>query len=150
MPVLFAVIGAPGIILMTGLVSALQQAAPPERTGRVFGALTTTFAAGQALGMVTAGVLGDPLGVVALLNVQAGLYALAGVTALGLRPRAEEGRRPPSGETGVAESPAPGGLSRTHSAIAGGCNRRASIRATPHRCEAVSHTECMSTPAHVE
>jgi len=97
----FAVVGAPGIVLMTGLVSALQQAAPPERIGRVFGVFTTTFAAGQALGMLAAGLLGDPLGVVVLLNVQAGLYALAGVAALAMRP--PKRRRPPSGEPTTAQ-----------------------------------------------
>jgi MFS family permease len=90
--VLFAVIGAPGILLMTGLVSALQESTPRERTGRVFGAFTTTYAAGQAIGMHVAGVLGDPVGVVALLNVQAGLYGLAAVAALGLRPASLDGR----------------------------------------------------------
>jgi len=97
----FAVVGAPGIVLMTGLVSALQQAAPPERIGRVFGVFTTTFAAGQALGMLAAGLLGDPLGVVVLLNVQAGLYALAGVAALAMRP--PKRRQPPSGEPTTAQ-----------------------------------------------
>jgi predicted MFS family arabinose efflux permease len=89
---LFAAAGAPGTVLVTGLVSVLQEAAPARLRGRVFGALGAVFAAGQALGMLGAGLLGDRVGVVAVLNAQAGLYlAAAAVAAAGLRAR----RSPP-------------------------------------------------------
>src|SRR5256885_16864737 len=65
--------------MVTGLVSTLQQAAPTGTAGRVFGAFNTTFAAGQAVGMVAGGVLGDRLGVVTVLNAQGCLYLLAAV-----------------------------------------------------------------------
>jgi MFS family permease len=78
--VLFAAVGAPGTAMVTGLVSTLQQAAPAGTAGRVFGAFNTTFAAGQAVGMVAGGVLGDRLGVVAVLNAQGCLYLLAAAT----------------------------------------------------------------------
>jgi MFS family permease len=83
--VLFAVIGAPGVVLITGLVTSLQRAVAPGRVGRVFGLFTAVSAGGQAVGMLAAGLLGDRVGVVAVLNVQAGLYLLAAlVAAVGL------------------------------------------------------------------
>lgn len=103
---LFVVVGAPGVVAVTGLFSALQEAGG-DRVGRVFGALTTVFAAGQAIGMIAGGLLGDRVDLVALLNVQAGLYLTAAlVAAVGLMQRG----RPPSGETGVANESGSGGF----------------------------------------
>ncbi|MEN3309159.1 MAG: hypothetical protein V7603_5361 [Micromonosporaceae bacterium] len=86
--VLFVAAGAPGTIFVTGLVSALQEAAPEHLRGRVFGLFGSVFAGGQAAGMLGAGLLGDRLGVVAVLNVQAGLYlAAATAAALGMTGR---------------------------------------------------------------
>ncbi|MFL6140884.1 MAG: hypothetical protein ACJ72N_03295 [Labedaea sp.] len=54
--------------------------------GRIFGAFLTVYTGFQALGMVLAGVLGDAVEVVIVLNAEAVLYLLAGVIAyLGLR-----------------------------------------------------------------
>jgi MFS family permease len=95
--VLFAAVGAPGTVMVTGLMSALQEAAPAATRGRVFGAFTAVFAVGQAIGMVAAGLLGDRVGVVAVLNVQGFLYLLTAVIgALGLasRSRSRKQRRP--------------------------------------------------------
>jgi MFS family permease len=86
--VLFILVGAPGIALLTGLMSSLQQATPEGRRGRVLAAFGAVFSVGQALGMVAAGTLADPLGVVPLLDIQAALYLLAGaVAALWMRPK---------------------------------------------------------------
>jgi MFS family permease len=79
--VLFILIGAPGVAMITGLMSSLQQATPDGRRGRVLAAFGAAYTAGQALGMVAAGTLADPLGVVPLLNVQAVLYLVAGGVA---------------------------------------------------------------------
>jgi len=75
---LFIVVGAPGICLMTGLVSELQEASDDGRRGRAFTVVGVVAAGGQALGMLAGGLLGDPLGVVTVLNVQAALYLAAG------------------------------------------------------------------------
>jgi predicted MFS family arabinose efflux permease len=89
---LFVAVGAPGTIMVTGLVTVLQECAPAASRGRVFGAFTTAFALGQAVGMAGGGLLGDRVGVVPLLNAQAGLYLVAAlVAAVGLR----AGRQPP-------------------------------------------------------
>jgi MFS family permease len=80
--VLFIAVGVPGVAMMTGLSTVLQQSTVDGERGRVFAALGVVAAAGQALGMVAAGLLGDRLGVVAVLDGQGCLYLLAGLAAL--------------------------------------------------------------------
>ena len=80
--VLFAVVGAPGVVMATGLISFLQQAGDRTEHGRIFGALGLADNAGQAVGMVAAGVLTGPLGLGAILDVQAGIYLATGLLAV--------------------------------------------------------------------
>lgn len=76
--VLFIVIGAPGIVLGTGLISALQLDTDDTNRGRVFGAFGLISNLGQAVGMLAAGLLATPLGLLSILNTQAVLYLAAG------------------------------------------------------------------------
>jgi MFS family permease len=75
---LFALAGAPGVILETGGISFLQAAVSDRERGRVFAAVGLTENVGQALGIVAAGLLTTPLGLTALLNAQGALYLAAG------------------------------------------------------------------------
>jgi MFS family permease len=79
---LFIAVGVPGVAIVTGLTTVLQQSTVDGQRGRVFAALGVAVAAGQALGMLAGGLLGDRLGVVTVLNGQAVVYLLAGVLAL--------------------------------------------------------------------
>jgi MFS family permease len=79
---LFIAVGAPGIVMVTGLVSVLQGAVPQAAMGRAFGAVGVATAAGQAAGILAAGVLGDRVGLAPLLDFQGSLYLLAGAIAL--------------------------------------------------------------------
>jgi len=79
---LFIAAGAPGVVLMTGLISALQQATAEGQRGKAFAIAGVAASAGQAVGMLAGGILGDPLGVVAVLNAQGALYLVAGVLAM--------------------------------------------------------------------
>ena len=81
---LFVAVGVPGVAMMTGLTTVLQQSTVDGERGRVFAALGVASAGGQALGMVAAGLLGDRFDVVSVLNGQASLYLLAGIVALAL------------------------------------------------------------------
>ena len=84
---LFILAGLPGIAMVTGLVSAMQQATEDGSRGRVFAMFGVAASLGQAVGMIAGGLLGDPLGVVAVLNMQGILYVVAGVLAgLWIRP----------------------------------------------------------------
>ena len=65
LPRLFVIAGAPGVVLETGLISYLQLAAGERELGRVFGAYTLVSNAGQGVGMLAAGLLTAPLGLMA-------------------------------------------------------------------------------------
>jgi MFS family permease len=79
---LFIAAGAPGVVLVTGLISALQQATAEGQRGTAFAIAGVAASAGQAVGMLAGGILGGPLGIVTVLNAQAALYLVAGVLAV--------------------------------------------------------------------
>ena len=86
---LFVAAGIPGIGVLTGLTALVQERTGEAYLGRVFATYLGSFNGLMAAGMLLAGLLGDSLGVVAVLNGQAALYLLAGVVAvatLGPRP----------------------------------------------------------------
>jgi hypothetical protein len=92
--------GIPGIGFLTRLTALVQERTGDAYVGRVFATYYGTFNGLMALGMLLAGLLGDAVGVVPLLNRQAGLYLLAGVVAVatlgGMCPAGYRGRRTPS------------------------------------------------------
>jgi MFS family permease len=79
---LFVAAGIPGIGVMTGLTALVQERTGDAYLGRVFATYLGSFNGLMALGMLAAGLLGDAVGVVAVLNGQAALYLLAGLVAL--------------------------------------------------------------------
>ncbi len=81
---LFILVGLPGAAMTSGATTLLQENMADAYRGRAFGAYATTYALAQLVGMAAAGLLGDRLGVVPVLNGQAGLYLLAGILALAL------------------------------------------------------------------
>ena len=89
---LFVIVGAPGVVMETGLISFLQRAVAAGERGRVFAAFGVAANAGAAVGMLAAGLLTAPLGLMAVLDAQAALYlsagALAALTLAGGRRRA--------------------------------------------------------------
>jgi MFS family permease len=101
--VLFMAAGIPGIGFLTGLTALVQERAPDAYLGRVLATFLGSFNGLMALGMLLAGLLGDAVGVVPVLNGQAVLYLLTGLLALatlGRRarlgyPRAEKRARMP-------------------------------------------------------
>jgi hypothetical protein len=66
---LFICFGIPGVAMLSGLISSLQQATADGERGRIFAAFGAASAFGHAVGMVAAGILGDRFGAVPLLNV---------------------------------------------------------------------------------
>lgn len=89
---LFVCAGAPGVVMETAGISFLQRASDDGERGRVFAAVGLTENAGQALGIVAAGVLTAPLGLTALLDAQAALYLLAGALVILCARRARPSR----------------------------------------------------------
>jgi Major Facilitator Superfamily len=89
---LFICAGAPGVIMETAGISFLQGASGEGERGRVFAAMGLTQNAGQSLGIVAAGVLTAPLGLMALLDAQAALYLAAGLLVMVWARRARPSR----------------------------------------------------------
>jgi predicted MFS family arabinose efflux permease len=79
---LFIAAGAPGVALMTGLISTLQQATPDGQRGTAFALAGVAASVGEAIGMLAGGLLGDSVGLITVLNAQAILYVLAGALAV--------------------------------------------------------------------
>jgi MFS family permease len=79
---LFMAAGIPGIGFLTGLTALIQERTAEAYLGRVFATFGGGFNGLMAVGMLLAGLLGDAVGVVAVLNGQAALYLLAGLLAL--------------------------------------------------------------------
>jgi MFS family permease len=80
--VLFIAAGIPAIGFLTGLTALVQERTPDAYLGRVLATFLGSFNGLMALGMLLAGLLGDAVGVVPVLNGQAVLYLLSGVLAL--------------------------------------------------------------------
>jgi Na+/melibiose symporter-like transporter len=79
---LFVAAGVPGVAMLSGLTALVQEQAAEAYLGRVFATYLGSFNGLMALGMLLAGLGGDAVGVVAVLNGQAGLYLLAGLVAV--------------------------------------------------------------------
>lgn len=80
--ILMFLAGAPGIINITCVGILLQTLVADQYRGRVFAALGTTAALVGVVGTLLAGVLGDQIGIVALLNVQGFSFILVGAVVL--------------------------------------------------------------------
>ncbi|WP_349428057.1 MFS transporter [Microbacterium sp. LWS13-1.2] len=87
---LFAAVGAPGVIMIAGLMSVLQEQSEPRQRGAVFAAVGLVSAVGQALGILPGALSDGAIGLLPLLEAQGCLYLLSGVIALLWLPRAAD------------------------------------------------------------
>jgi MFS family permease len=79
---LFVLVGLPAVAMLTGFNALQQMVTPDAYRGRVSSAFFTTGTLLGLLGTTIAGALGDHLGVVMVLNIQGGVYVLAGVLVM--------------------------------------------------------------------
>lgn len=79
---LFIVVGVPTVGMVSGLTSAMQLATAEGERGRVFAVFAAVYSAGQAVGMVVAGLLGERIAIGWLLDAQGVLSLLGGAVAL--------------------------------------------------------------------
>lgn len=80
--VLFVLVGVPGVVMMTGVVSAMQTGTEGRQRAAAFAALGLVAAAGQAVGIALGGLADGPIGLVPLLDLQASLYLAAGAVGV--------------------------------------------------------------------
>nr|WP_264086380.1 MFS transporter [Amycolatopsis lexingtonensis] len=79
---LFVLVGAPGVVVGAGVLSEIQSVVAPERAGRVLSTTFAVMATFTTVGALLAGTLVSVTGPAVLLDVQAGVYVLAGVLML--------------------------------------------------------------------
>jgi MFS family permease len=91
-----ALVGFPGAVMIAARTTLLQDHSTDEQRGRIFALLFAVSALSLAVGAVTAGFLGESLGIIEVLALQGGGYVLAGVMVLLLIGSTE---RPDSTET---------------------------------------------------
>jgi MFS family permease len=84
--VLIAIAGVPVVGFFVSAQTLAQQRTDDRYRGRVFGAFGTVAAVMTLLGILFAGLVGDHLGIVATMSLGSGLYIVAGLVALALRP----------------------------------------------------------------
>jgi MFS family permease len=91
---LVALVGIPVVGWLVGAQTVLQDSVADRYRGRMLGTYGTTSALTQLGGMGLAGVLGDRLGIVPMLNISGGLHIVGGVGALILLHTARSVRTP--------------------------------------------------------
>jgi Na+/melibiose symporter-like transporter len=80
--VCMVVVGVPGALTVAGAMTLAQRATTGSHRGRVFGAFGAVEGAAAVAGTVTAGFLGQALGIISVLAAQGAGYLLAGVAVL--------------------------------------------------------------------
>jgi Na+/melibiose symporter-like transporter len=84
-------VGVPGALTLAGGFTLLQRATADGHRGRVFGALGAVEGAATVAGTITAGFLGQSVGIIPVLAAQGAGYLIAGVAVvLILRPGTSE------------------------------------------------------------
>lgn len=100
---LFAVVGAPGLLATTALMTLLQTDSPPGARGRVLSTFGAVHGGAQAVGILLAGTLGTGMAMTVGLQVQGCLFLVAALLAVGFTRRAS---RPEDRDRGAARAPA--------------------------------------------
>jgi MFS family permease len=80
--VLIVLVGIPSVAASSGGQTLLQREVPDRYRGRVFAALGTTSAALMLVATLAAGVVGETVGPIAMLNIQGAAYVVSGVVVL--------------------------------------------------------------------
>lgn len=75
------IVGLPAVAIGAGYTTSLQTSLEARFLGRVFSLVDTVSALALLLGIITAGILGDLIGVMTLIKVQGGAHVVAGLLA---------------------------------------------------------------------
>jgi len=102
--VCMVVVGVPGAFTLAGFMTLFQRNTADAYRGRVFGAIAFVEAVAAIIGTLSAGFLGDTVGIVEVLAFQGAGYVVAGFAVL-LGLRAEPVHLTVSNEPAVSETP---------------------------------------------
>jgi MFS family permease len=80
--VLIVLVGIPSVAARAGSQALLQREVSDRYRGRVFAALGTTSAALMLVATLVAGVVGETIGPIAMLNIQGAAYVASGLVVL--------------------------------------------------------------------
>ncbi|MFE9881495.1 MFS transporter [Streptomyces sp. NPDC005784] len=97
--VLMILVGFPGALLVTSMMTLLQRHTTDSHRGRVFGALGAAEGIAIVAGTCAAGFLGQSLGIVPVLAAQGGGYVLAGLLVVVLLRHDSAGHNAPEHRT---------------------------------------------------
>jgi Na+/melibiose symporter-like transporter len=92
--VCMVVVGVPGAVTIVGLTTLLQRHTTDAYRGRVFGALGVVEGAAVVAGTLSAGFLGESVGIVPVLAMQGVGYVVAGAVVLATLARATSDEEP--------------------------------------------------------
>jgi MFS family permease len=95
-------VGFPGAVLIAARTTLLQDNSTDAQRGRIFSLLFAVSALSLTIGAVTAGFLGEAIGIIQVLALQGGGYVVAGLMVLALLPE----RRAPAAMKAEEEAPA--------------------------------------------
>jgi Na+/melibiose symporter-like transporter len=98
-----ALVGLPGALVGAGYLTVFQEGSTDASRGRAFSLLSLTKVVALVVGALTAGILGDRIGIVPVLAWQGVGYVLAGTLVLVLLRRGPS-MRPPNRGDGSEES----------------------------------------------
>ncbi len=77
-----ALVGFPGAVMIAARTTLLQDHSTDDQRGRIFALIFAVSALSLTVGAVTAGFLGDAIGIIEVLALQGGGYVVAGVMVL--------------------------------------------------------------------
>jgi MFS family permease len=79
---LMMLVGVPGALMLAGALTLVQRSSTDANRGRIFGSLNAVEGVAIAAGTVTAGFLGQAVGIIPVLSAQGAGYLIGGVTVL--------------------------------------------------------------------
>jgi Na+/melibiose symporter-like transporter len=79
------VVGLPGAFTVAGMMTVLQRLTEDSSRGRIFGAISAAEGVAVLIGIASAGVLGEVVGIIPVLVFQGLGYVIAGAVILGRR-----------------------------------------------------------------
>jgi MFS family permease len=94
-----ALVGFPGAVCIAARTTLLQDHSTDDQRGRIFALIFAVSALSLTVGAVTAGFLGDAIGIIQVLALQGGGYVVAGAMVLLLIGATEQAEAPAAAQT---------------------------------------------------